>query len=449
MKIEFISNASIIIELISGTTVLVDPWLYPTYHGSWYNFPPLSEKGRQHYLSCQPDYIHISHLHPDHLDAKTLAHYDLETPILIGKFTHPHLENRLSSLGFKNIILFELNQPTKFLDAEITIWGDFHAMESEWDDLVAYNMDTSLWIKDSDDASLFHVNDNVLTTAVAKQIVQKYGQPTVAIIPYSGASMYPHAFDIYTDQDKFDKKEELTKKTLKTLFLEVGEVLQPKYIVPAAGSYVMGGKLFEYNTYLHQATPDRVRQYWQENSTFDSQLFFMQEGDLIDTSSPEGVFKLNPNAPLRDFTEVDRNEYGKTLKDFQLDHERILIPDSFEIPWTRIFTKCRRNLWFRQKQLNIFPEVDISIRLKEKEIIIHSFDFALDLESDRDSVEESVDNSEERYQISFDIDWQLMMMVVLGATIWNNLEIGALLSVRRSPDRYHPTVHSLMSYFIL
>jgi UDP-MurNAc hydroxylase len=444
VKIEFISNASVIIELVSGKTIIVDPWLYPTYHGSWHNFPPISDSGRRRYLSFCPDYIHISHLHPDHLDPKSLAHYNVQTPILIGKFPHPHLENRLRSLGFVNIIAFELNQPTDFLNGKITIWEDFHSVSSEWDDLVAYNMDTSLWITDSDGISIFHVNDNVLTDEVAQQVVLTHGNPTVAIVPYSGASMYPHAFANYTPTEKSQKREELKERTLKTLFLDVGEVLHPKYIIPAAGSYVMGGRLSEYNSYLHQATPEQVKKCWSDHSTVDSQLFFLQEGDILDTCMD--TLQLNTNAPLRNFTESDRDDYGKTLAHSKLDHERVFIPDSFEVPWPRLLAKCRRNLWWKQQQINVFPEVDVSIKLLDKDLTVHLFNFALDTDLLSQKV---TDSSLERYQISFEIDWRLMMMVVLGATIWNNLEIGALISVRRTPDLYHPTVHSLMSYFVL
>lgn len=40
-------------------------------------------------------------------------------------------------------------------------------------------------------------------------------------------------------------------------------------------------------------------------------------------------------------------------------------------------------------------------------------------------------------------------MRAVGAAIWNNVEIGALVEVDRDPDVYDPTAHSLMSYFTL
>jgi UDP-MurNAc hydroxylase len=446
MHLEFITNASVIIRLTTGETILVDPWLHPAYNGSWYNFPPLSEAGLEKYLQFKPDYIHISHLHPDHLDPPTLAYYDKSTPIIIGKLPYPHLENRLRSLGFENIITFELNRSIPFLNGEINIWGDFHTMESDPEDRVAYSMDTSLWITDRDETSLLHVNDNVLTPDIAEQIVKLQGNPTVAIIPYSGASMYPHAFTNYTDEQKLLKKDELRARSLENLFLAVAEVLCPKYLVPAAGSYVMGGSLSKYNRYLHQATPQQVKDFWAEHSQLNSQVFFLQEGDILDTQV--GSVNLNKKAPLRDFTEADRERYGETLAHIELDHEQISIPDSFEIPWVRLLSKARRNLWIRQEQLKLFPAAEVVLNLVDREEIVNSFSFAMDQES-RKVGENQVNVDPDRYQITFTIDWRLMMMILLSSVIWNNLEIGALLTVDRKPDRYHPTVHSLMSYFVL
>ncbi len=447
MQIEFISNASIIIRLAMGKTILVDPWLHPAYHGSWHNFPPISDAGRKKYLSFKPDYIHISHLHPDHLDPKTLAYYDINTPIIIGKLPYPHLENRLRSQGFESIITFELNQPSLFLDTEINIWGDFHGMEAEPEDQVAYSMDTSLWITDRDGISLFHVNDNVLTVEVAKQVVQLQGNPTIAIVPYSGASMYPHAFMNYTSAEKFQRKEELKNKSLKNLFLAVAEILLPQYLLPAAGSYVMGGSLSEYNRYLHQATPQQVNDFWKENSQVDCQVFFLQEGDVLDTQS--GNVNLNPHSPLRNFTESDREKYGDTLSSEKLDHEQIFIPDSFEIPWSRLLVKARFNLWLRQQKLCLFPASDITLNIVDQDKIIHSFSFALDKEALGSLAQDKDDSAEERHHVAFEISGGLMIMILLNSTIWNNLEIGALMKVYRTPDRYDPTLHSLMSYFVL
>jgi UDP-MurNAc hydroxylase len=444
MQIEFISNAGIIIRLLDGRSILVDPWLYPAYHGSWHNFPPLSAAGREKYLSLQPDYIHISHLHPDHLDPRSLAHYPKETPVIIGKLPYPHLENRLRGLGYINIVSLELNQPQSFADIEINIWGDFHEMVDEPEDLVAYSMDTSLWITDRDRTSVFHVNDNVLTVEVAKQIVETQGHPDIAIVPYSGASMYPHAFTNYTTAEKLEQKERLRLRCLHNLFLGVAEILKPQYLIPAAGSYVMGGELTEYNRYLHQSTPAQVQDFWQEHAKVESEVFFLQEGDTLDTKM--GSVQINPAAPLRNFSETDRERYGATLATAKLDHESIVIPDSFEVPWGRLLFKARRNLWFKQQQINVLPPTDIELRLTDGQALVCTFSFSLDRELPHKQPFEPVPD---RHHIIFTIDAKLMMMNLLSATIWNNLEIGALIEVHRTPDVYDPTAHSLMSYFVL
>ncbi|HEX3144483.1 MAG TPA: hypothetical protein VHQ64_10975, partial [Pyrinomonadaceae bacterium] len=83
MKIEFITNASVLVTLASKKTVLCDPWYTDAiYYGSWYNFPPLANK--KHYQSLKPSYIYISHIHPDHLDGESLRRYPRDTEIWLG-----------------------------------------------------------------------------------------------------------------------------------------------------------------------------------------------------------------------------------------------------------------------------------------------------------------------------------------------------------------------------
>ena len=103
MRIQFAANASFLVHLNSGIRILTDPWYTDgIYYGSWYNFPPLTDK-RALFLASRPHFLYISHLHPDHLDAGTLARFDLSTPVLIGKLPHTHLRRALERLGYRAI----------------------------------------------------------------------------------------------------------------------------------------------------------------------------------------------------------------------------------------------------------------------------------------------------------------------------------------------------------
>ena len=74
--------------------------------------------------------------------------------------------------------------------------------------------------------------------------------------------------------------------------------------------------------------------------------------------------------------------------------------------------------------------------------------FALDEESPYEAGQFKPGNGG-RPWIAFHIDIQLFAMVLLSAAVWNNVEIGALVEIEREPDKYDPTVHALMSFFVL
>src|SRR6202012_3547579 len=107
MLIEFVANASFNLPLASGRTLLTDPWYADgIYYGTWCNFPPLSDDRRAELAALRPDWIYISHIHPDHLDPKSLAAYPRGTPILIGRLPEPaltHLRRSIAGLGFTDV----------------------------------------------------------------------------------------------------------------------------------------------------------------------------------------------------------------------------------------------------------------------------------------------------------------------------------------------------------
>ena len=108
MKIKYIYSACLEIST-SSITILTDPWFTEgVYDGAWYHFPEIDPF---EYIS-EPDYIYISHIHPDHYDPKFLHRlFDRfgVKPILI-----PDLKN--------NYLLFKGKSdgltltPTRYLD---------------------------------------------------------------------------------------------------------------------------------------------------------------------------------------------------------------------------------------------------------------------------------------------------------------------------------------------
>ena len=140
MKIEFITNASFLVTLNNGKTLLTDPWFDgPCYYGSWYNFPPVEQKER--YFNCKPDYIYISHIHPDHFHPQTLKHFPLDTQIIIARFPHNHLKSQIAACGFKNIQEFDVKKYHPFEKGRIVFFPEFSTSSFDVDDGIHYALD--------------------------------------------------------------------------------------------------------------------------------------------------------------------------------------------------------------------------------------------------------------------------------------------------------------------
>lgn len=304
MKVTFATNASFLIHLASGKKILTDPWYSDgIYYGSWYNYPPLSAAQRNQFLSCSPDYIYISHLHPDHLDVDVLDTFSKTTVILIGKLPHPHLLRSIQRLGFKFIDELPLDEEVRIADFDVCVFSQFEGTSDGTPDDVNYPMDTSLFVRDSSGCTLFHAVDNPIKPRDAHLLARRFGTIDLAILPYSGASSYPHAFPALSHEVKQQQRDTVKKSKLQALH-DVAKALSPRWIVPAAGSYVMGGRLAAYTQYLHQATQGEMEAYWTTTGNLEDRLLALAPGDSVHL--PEARIERDPDRTFDHFSAEDR-----------------------------------------------------------------------------------------------------------------------------------------------
>src|SRR5262249_40592749 len=147
-------------------------------------------------------------------------------------------------------------------------------------------LDTSLWIKDTDGKALLHAVDNPIKPRDAQRISETFGVPDLAFLPYGGASFFPHAFPMYSPERKRELRDRVKSVRLRQL-CDVATSLKSRFVVPAAGSYVMGSRIAQYSEYLHQATPAEIAAAWNSHDLKDSQLKQLSTGDVIDCNTGE------------------------------------------------------------------------------------------------------------------------------------------------------------------
>jgi len=278
MKLTFITNSCMLIELKSGTTILCDPWLRDgIYDGAWGNYPELKERDR--WLELKPDYIYISHIHPDHCDLDTLISYDKGVEILIGDMKNRHLYNKMTTL-FASVIQVPFDSSYLLYSGEsIVIHPSFIPTGQGQADLVDYEIDTALSVIDSDGTTLFNCNDNPIRPESALKLLDDFypeRPPDIALLPCSGAGLYPQCMADYGHGRKMKVRNE-TQAASALNFNRTMEVFQSPITVPLSGQYKLIGR----HEYLDKHIR-RVDAFW-----FDGELItWLNEGDTVEIDGP-------------------------------------------------------------------------------------------------------------------------------------------------------------------
>ena len=94
-------------------------------------------------------------------------------------------------------------------------------------------------------------------------------------------------------------------------------------------------------------------------------------------------------------------------------------------------------MWSHQERLGLFPDWNIEL-ISLNGTFSYKFSLA-DLENKTLSP----------CTLSYKIDERLMLMALNRAANWNNIEIGALVTISRTPDEFVPSLPNLMCYFQL
>ena len=181
MKVTYIGHAAMMVES-GGTTVLMDPWMNdPTYHGTWWHYPPLTLRVRD---LPRLDYLYISHEHPDHFDPPTLREIDRKVPVLIANFRRKGFRDRIAALGFKDIWEIDFSTDLALNGSDLTV--RLIASDRVWDD--------SAILVRSPRLTLLNVNDCHLDEAALDRLGRTYAID-LAFLTFTGASQYPGCFE--------------------------------------------------------------------------------------------------------------------------------------------------------------------------------------------------------------------------------------------------------------
>jgi len=300
MIVNHIYSACVVIET-RDVRICCDPWFSQgIYLGAWYQFPvvenPIERIG-------PVDYVAISHLHLDHYDPPFLAELLKANPsceILIGAGNQRFLTELMKRDGFRARAAREFTE------------GSTHVAIIPNDESAEFSIDSAIVVKDPDNV-VVNLNDCTFDSSQVSEILRfAGGSPDLACLPYVGAGPYPQAY-IFKDEDQRLLATASKRRHFLDLFGQYLDALEPRWAIPFAGSYFLGGRLRCLNAL--RGVPDAV----DVREQYGSRVVVLTEGEgSIDLVSG-AIQGLRTNR--YDQTEIDDSlrKYDSVLYPYERD----------------------------------------------------------------------------------------------------------------------------------
>jgi UDP-MurNAc hydroxylase len=427
MKITNFGGATALLEH-KGKKILFDPWLDDgIFHGSWYHYPPLNigveALGRL-------DYVYISHIHEDHCSAETIRHINPDAEIILID-REPNFVARFlktNNFHFKEI---HLVKPRTKLELEPGLVVDM--IEPDPANEMARVIDSALMIC-WDDFILYNANDCQPYSAGIQYILENYAQVDLALLPYSGGSGYPSCYLNLSDEEKATEKTRILNARLAS-FIQNVRTLNPKYVLPFADQYVIGGSRSHLNRYIsHPPTPGVVRIPLQESGT-DAKLILLNSGQHYNFDEDRKI----PDLPYDDKSDNDRESYiDQSLKEAKYDHEKLTFSPGVSIE--RLLQTARARLWQIQEKQKNFPRFSFYFDATDREER-----FIVDLQS---AQIQKISRDQELVQpyLRIAVPDSLLIMLIIGHISWNIADAALFLDYDRVPNQYDTEIYVLLNY---
>ncbi|MDC1256680.1 hypothetical protein N8Z66_03255 [Pelagibacteraceae bacterium] len=416
MNFKFIGNAGGIFTGSKGTRILNDPWIIDgVFEDSWYHYPPLNTK-----LSDIQDVdgIYVSHIHPDHYDERNFD-FPKNIPLIILDEGPNFLKKNLINKGYSNFIEIKNNETIEFKEFKLTLYKPF--TKHIYEESLLGNLIDSALVLENDGVTAVNFNDNQPDEEACNFLKNKFKSIDLAMLNYNAAGPYPSCFDNLTTEEKISENKRILKRNFNQL-CSIIPILQPRSVLPFAGSYIIGGKNYYKNEYLGTTTADECAEYLNENLKFDTKVFCLRENQSYDIKNQkqlEKYEKLDTN---------DMKEYILSLKDKKYEYENDEMPNVSKLKDEIILASNK--FIDKVKKFNIELKSNVYLKIENENIQI-------------------VKGSENSRHLYCDLDLRLLKRILHKKAHWNSAEIGTHINFKRIPNKMDPDVHTCLSFFTL
>jgi len=446
MKLIYLSSASVIINH-EKTNILCDPWLVDgEFYGSWFHYPSLNFKPEDFNFV---DYIYISHIHPDHLSIKTLSRMNKKIPVIILNYVDKFLKRNIERLGF-NVIELEHNKRTHLKDnLYINILAAHYCNPKLCSKLMGCsNVEKIFGATSLDSMSVIDngkevvVNTNDCPFEIAKfsadAIKEYYKNIDFLLVGYSGAGPYPQCFDMLTDQEKNDAAIKKKKQFFNQAESYVN-LFQPKFFMPFAGRYTLGGKLADLNDQRGVPELEEAFDYFTVSSNINQKK---HKCIILNAQNNFDISTEIASAPYRKSNLREKINYIKNvLSTIKFDFENKPHVTLEQI--NRLLPKCYERFENRRKKINYNSDKVILLKIIEDKILVISCN------GSGYKIIPEVEKKDFKNFLFIELDDRLLNLLLLGPKFahWNNAEIGSHLRFYRYPDVFERAQYHCLCYF--
>ena len=444
MKITYLNSASVLIQ-DGNSSILCDPWLVDgEFYGSWCIYPPCPIKPEE---LNSVDAIYISHIHPDHFSVKTLKRMNKNIPIYIHKFNYDKLKKNIENLGF-NVVEIPHEENIKITnDLSLKIL----AADNCNPELCRQYFGCGLYEKTTGSTTIdsmsvitngkqvvVNTNDSPFPLGIesAKKIKNYYKNIDFLLVGYSSANSYPQCFDLSEQEIQLGQKQVISK------FLDWAksyvELFEPKFFMPFAGKYVLGGKNFHLNN--KRSIIDIEDALEHLNNSINNNI---SQGIILNQMSTFDISKGKSEQEYVPINKFERTKYSENvLSKLKYDFEDDDMPTLNDL--TELIPNCLKNFNSKIRQLNFKTNTKILIGLPEKMyLLINVNEETFEIIS-----EEKMKKIHNDYVI-IETDFRLLFRIFKGPKFanWNTAEIGSHLHFKRSSNVYERGLFWCLNYF--
>lgn len=441
MRVRYIKSATVAVEA-NGVKILTDPWLTDgEYYGAWYHYPPLDFNES---FFEDIDYIYVSHIHPDHFSKQTFQKLNRKIPVLIHSYESKFLKNNIECLGFT---VTELQHNTR-THLKNGVYINILAADNCNPELCAkffgcgiveakYGSTQIDTISVIDDGKHTVVNTNDcpfdLSRDALKLIKQQYPKLDMLLVGYGGAGPYPQCFNL----EESEKQKAAEKKRIQFLNLGVNYIteLNPIFVLPFAGTYVLGGKLTNLQKYRGVPEIEEAAAHFSENT--NAQVILLNSYECFDLDTK--MFS-KPYVPtnITDKENYIQNTLSKQLLDYEKVDGHIHQEEIFKLignAYNR-FEKKRKEINFNSDTMTlIFLDTNLWCKISNRG---EGFSF----------IDDDEKNKIEKF-VSYKLDIRLLHKILQGPRFahWNNAEIGSHIEFERKPNVFERGLYYSMNFF--